>query len=300
MPTILQCLTNCPNVYYTYVSNASVSRKASAMQYHLLNRRFYASGSEVLSEDRTIDSTRYNRFSPALLSAVPSEVHNEGDVRRVFAYITSWIEKAFGVVPKVWHRWETSPPGLNAHTAEKIDTWWGMYIGQHQRCAAIGELKRPGIISIEQWQNPYPGADANILGKEIRMYAHQYKCPQTFYFDGNYLLVMRFEADSVDDICEENCVADWFFLGKESLDIPYWIDRLIAEGLERLRAELAGRVVLDGYERMFRFYDGKPFWLNGGDVYWDHPGGYTRRFIGGEWWWYLGNTAQVRDTPRLV
>ena len=81
--------------------------------------------------------------------------------------------------------------------------------------------------------------------------------------------------------------------------MPYWIDRLIAEGLERLRAEQADPVSLGGYERQFRYYDGKPYWNLVGITHWNHPGGYTRHFMNGEWWWYLNNVVQIRDTPKL-
>ncbi|CAG8982696.1 hypothetical protein HYALB_00000977 [Hymenoscyphus albidus] len=223
-------------------------------------------GRDMLSVDHANDTSRYNRSLPALPSPEPSEVYNEGDVRRIFAYFASFVEQAFSSSPKLWHRWEAGPPGLGVTTSETIDTWWGVYMGQYQSCAVIGELKRPGVIDTEEWGIVDASADTIQLGKEIRM------------------------AD---------CVADCFIVGKQALDMPYWIDRLIAEGLERLRAEVAGPILLGGYDRVFRYYDGKPYWFRQGVTYWGHPHGYKRRFVDKEWWWYLDNIAQKLDTPAI-
>ncbi|KAF7870609.1 hypothetical protein EAF04_004353 [Stromatinia cepivora] len=292
MPTVLECLTHCPNPYYTQIISTTVSAKQNAINLPGLIRDFHGNGTTMFSADPATDNPRYSRILPALPSAVATEVHNEGDVRRVWAYITSWAEHAFDVVPKVWHRWEAGPPGLGVTTSETIDTWWGVYLGRHQRCAAIGELKRPGVIQKEEWYRAAPLRDTSMLGKEMRMYAHQYKCPQAFIFDGNYLLITRFRAtNGVDDIRNGNCYVDCFFVSKESNDIPYWIDRLIAEGLNRLRAERAQPLNLDGYDRYFQYYDGKP--------YWEHPAGYKRHFVNGEYRWYLNNANKALDTPKL-
>lgn len=94
-------------------------------------------------------------------------------------------------------------------------------------------------------------------------------------------------------------MADIFFIEKDSPNIPYWIDQLVAEGLGRLRAEIAGQLNLGGYERYFRYYDGKPYWVLGQVTYWEHPDGYIRSFNDEQWWWTLANQAPVLDTPKL-
>lgn len=131
-------------------------------------------------------------------------------------------------------------------------------------------------------------------------YAYQYKCPQAYYFDGIYLVGTRFHATSRDHIKQQDCYADVFFIHKDDMDLPYWIDLLIVEGLNRLRAELAGALSLGEYRRYFRYYDGRPYWVDQeGNDFWDHPDGYTRSFRNEQWWWDLGNQAPVQDTPKL-
>lgn len=169
MPTVLQCLTSCPNPYFTAIHSTTVSAKPTASTLPRLNLQIFPNASSVLFAEPLVDSSRHNRNLAALPSAVASEVHNEGDVRRVFAYLTTFVEQAFHNSPKVWHRWEAGPPGYGVTTAETIDTWWGVYIGGQQRCAAVGELKRPGVIQPEEWPKQEPKADTIKLGKEIRM-----------------------------------------------------------------------------------------------------------------------------------
>lgn len=47
------------------------------------------------------------------------------------------------------------------------------------------------------------------------------------------------------------------------------------------------------------YYDGKPYWDQGGNVYWEHPAGYKRHFVNGEYRWYLNNANKALDTPKL-
>jgi hypothetical protein len=169
MATVKYCLTNFGCFYETYIHSSTVSTKKAATNLPRLNLRIFPSGDDVLVDAPLVNNTRYNRLLPAPLSLVTSEVHNEGDVRRVFAYLTSFIEQAFYDSPKVWHRWEAGPPGHGVTTAETFDTWWGVYIGGHQRCAAVGELKRPGVIQREEWSKQAPNSDTIRLGREARM-----------------------------------------------------------------------------------------------------------------------------------
>lgn len=110
---------------------------------------------------------------------------------------------------------------------------------------------------------------------------------------------MRFNARDREHIRRADCIASILYVDTTSTSMPYWIDRLAAEGLERQRSLMAQPVSLDGYDRRFRYYDGKPFWERGQEVSWDHPRGYIRRFINEEWWWYLNGQARVLDTPAL-
>ncbi|KAG4427346.1 hypothetical protein IFR05_017173 [Cadophora sp. M221] len=303
MQTILQSLGSFSCTYYTYVHSTTVSVKPTAQTFPRLFVTNFEGHEQDLFEVPIYNDPRYNRLVPAFPDPEESDVRCEGDVRRVYAHIGLLVERAFSNAPKVWHNWETGPPGPDVHTAETVDAFYGVHIGGRaapQHCATIGELKRPGVINKDQWLQQDPRSDTVRLGKQMRMYAYQYKCPQAFCFDGKYLLVIRFRADSRADIRDANCEADVFFVDNSASNIPYWIDRLIAEGLNRLRAAFARALALGGYQRHFRYFDGRPYWMDQqNNVFWDHPGGYKRSFSNEQWWWDHDDYASVVDTPKL-
>lgn len=172
MPTIRQCLVNYPINYVTYNEDTSVSAKQNATNLPLLVLERHANGvfeaSGLLLGEAGPDTARYGWVVSQPLASVQSEVKNEGDVRRVFAQLTLIIEQAFVNGPKVWTRWEAGPPGPG-NTLETVDVWWGVYINGHQRCAAIGELKRPGVLNVAQWTAQNSNSPTQRLQKEIRM-----------------------------------------------------------------------------------------------------------------------------------
>ena len=50
-----------------------------------------------------------------------------------------------------------------------------------------------------------------------RSYAHKYRCPQIFCFDGVYLLMLQFRINkSVDDIRLTGCAVDCWVVPREN------------------------------------------------------------------------------------
>lgn len=131
------------------------------------------------------------------------------------------------------------------------------------------------------------------------------------------LLVIRFQAVNAAHIRNENCPVDcWVIpIGCSKLQAPgapegpnnrlvtvlYLFYLMVREGLNRARGILAPQgLMLGGYRRDFRWYDGKPMWtpVSGGQTAWDHPGGYRRTYNAQQqrWYWCLNGQNQAWDT----
>ncbi|KAL2005533.1 hypothetical protein VTN00DRAFT_2744 [Thermoascus crustaceus] len=98
--------------------------------------------------------------------------------------------------PDIQERWETGPIG-NTSTAVTVDFRYSVT----NFCVLIGELKPPQTINPLFWNNPNAiQTNKTRLGRELRMYAFHYKCPQVCCFDGKlstiaflfYLAILAF------------------------------------------------------------------------------------------------------------
>ncbi|KKK18880.1 hypothetical protein P175DRAFT_0125885 [Aspergillus ochraceoroseus IBT 24754] len=159
------------------------------------------------------------------------------------------------------------------------------------RAAIVGEMKKPRSLIIAEWVGEArPGAVTQLLMKEIRAYAHLYQCPQAFYYDSKYLLLIQFRALSADEIRSENCLIDICAIPRESLHqlqctMQYGLYRLTWRGWVRLSATqsstnhqdrlVASRVNLrssHGMVRRYEFYSGLPVWMGrDGSEDFSHP-----------------------------
>ncbi|TQV95309.1 hypothetical protein IF1G_06296 [Cordyceps javanica] len=167
--------------------------------------------------------------------------------------------------------WATYPPVLQSshnkplsETAipENVDSTYSVRLGNNKHAIAIGEMKR-NLIHAQSWQAGWlvPGAQ-QMLSQELRGYAHKYKCPQVYCFDGKTLLLLQFRAVKFEAIEDENCPVDCWVLqaNKSRCTLRYALYRLLAQGWRR------------------EFYSGRPIWsLNEANRYQtEHPYGYQR------------------------
>ena len=129
--------------------------------------------------------------------------------------------------------------------------------------------------------------------------------------------MIRFKANNVAQIRDENCPIDCCIVpiefddrqndqhpegpGNRRVSVLYAFYLFVREGINRVKAMNApANLILAGYQRNYRWYDGLPTWtpVGGGDTLWNHPGGYQRRYdVGsGKWYWSLNNTNVGWDT----
>lgn len=180
MPTLRHLLQNHPwEGSVAAQTNSSVSTKAKAEPLpNLLKYVHTIINADTMFPEREDDSSRLS----VVFSDIPllrQTIHTEGDVRRVFAELAKHVEYAFSgmstiLLPRLVQRWEAGPPGPNVTTTDTIDLWFGLRMGPgadagHLRSAAIGELKRPGILIKEDWVAT-SGTNGKRLGREMRMY----------------------------------------------------------------------------------------------------------------------------------
>ena len=108
---------------------------------------------------------------------------------------------------------------------------------------------------------------------------------------------MRFRAEALGGIDAVNCPVDCWVIPmsyqptpQSTVTVLYAFYLMLREGVNRVRALQAPQgLILDGYRRSFRWWDGKPCWtpVNGGAKTWDHPRGYVRQYDGQSrrWFW---------------
>jgi hypothetical protein len=116
----------------------------------------------ILSDDRirlrtTLQGTFYD--SQQVMSS-------EGDVTRIFDQLVSGpVMTAWQNTPRIFERDEVGPMQQTqfAGTIDKAFTYNG-------HCAAIGERKRPGIITTDWSNNDQDSTNKQRLGRELRGY----------------------------------------------------------------------------------------------------------------------------------
>ena len=128
-----------------------------------------------------------------------------------------------------------------------------------------------------------------------------------FVYDGFNLLILQFKASSRNDIKEANCRVDCCILPRSSAvpgvcNARYGLYRLVWRGWMRLAAVASQHipVSLNGWEREFRYWSGRPTWINEINrrvKELDHPDGYRRIFdtANRAWYWAHLNGAPVQD-----
>jgi hypothetical protein len=177
MPTLRHLLQNRPWEGALNITDQAVSVKPKAETLPLLLKYVHVNpNADVVFPEREDDTSRLSAIFPDI-PLLRQTIHNEGDVRRVFAELSKHVEYSFSGMPNtaLWprlvQRWEAGPPGTNVTTTETIDLWFGLKMtdsGQ-MRCAAIGELKRPGTLQEAGWMGT-PDTDGRRLARQIRMY----------------------------------------------------------------------------------------------------------------------------------
>ncbi|ESZ89455.1 hypothetical protein SBOR_10161 [Sclerotinia borealis F-4128] len=158
-------------------------------------------------------------------------------------------------------------------------------------------MKQPGVILVNEWEGRNPQRDiTKILGKELRAYAYEYKCPQVFAYDGIHLLVVQFKAKDDEDIKSLHCRVDCCILARTpegaQCTARFALYRLAWRGWMRMIGVWSAdfHVSIVGWRREFRYWSGRPGWVNEQDPRrkeLDHPDGYMRRFdlTKKAWYW---------------
>ncbi|KAK6430069.1 hypothetical protein LTR95_013779 [Oleoguttula sp. CCFEE 5521] len=82
------------------------------------------------------------------------------------------------------------------------DVMVGSAVGGSVHALVIGEFKRPGVINLREWLAGAVDLSLNTrrLQQELWGYAHHYNCYYAFAYDGQYLLIVRFQAMTQPEI----------------------------------------------------------------------------------------------------
>ncbi|KAK2792690.1 hypothetical protein FQN50_010037 [Emmonsiellopsis sp. PD_5] len=277
-----------------HTTPGTTSLKAGSAAFPPILQYNFSAGSLPIGNEMQDDQVCLAQTHEESAFTINETIGNEGDTRRLFARMTLPIARA---LPRVEQRWEVGPIGPT-HSPVTVDVRFATTHG----CALIGELKRPGIIDPDSWSNKTIQTNKTRIGKELRMYAHTYRCPQVFCFDGVNLLIVRFQAASIDEIRQETCGVSCSLIDCKNGNPIYWLYRVAAEGVRRIQGQTAGAVSLGGSTRHFEYYNGKPFWVTPdgtphGAKSFDHPGNAVRRLANsGQWVWQF-NGQIIIDTP---
>ncbi|KAL2015109.1 hypothetical protein VTK56DRAFT_6309 [Thermocarpiscus australiensis] len=291
----------------------SLSRKSWTDQYHLLDRRhvdIHPPTKEAIDSFLGPGLSYGDNYAYQLPSEVDyiglqNPVHplnvahqmiqSEGDGDRDFYQnFEPPFRLAFSGWPFLWPRSLLGPTGPT-DTSVTVDyqlTWPGEN-RLLERATMVGELKQPYVIIPEEWSEKPPGDITRRLQRQMRGYAHRYKCPQVFVFDSVHLLILQFRAASRDEIKSQECDVDCCIIPREELfpglqcTIQYALYRLAWRGWMRLSATLAGQnsarkpldVAVDGIPRVYEWWSGRPAWRVAGRYQFGHPNGWKRQFI---------------------
>jgi len=146
--------------------------------------------------------------------------------------------------------------------------------------SVIGEMKR-NLITPQDWQTGDISSKGSQkkLSQELRgcvaytyctsynnakynSYAHKYRCPQIFCFDGQTLLLFQFRTPRLDKIIDEDCPVDCWVLPRTSsyCTLRYALYRLLAQGWRRCQGMSAADQLTVGelreHSREFFLADG--------------------------------------------
>lgn len=116
-------------------------------------------------------------------------------------------------------------------------------------------------------------------------YADKYQCPQIFCFDGEWLLMLQFRAESPGKIKDPNCKIDCWLIprvnGDNGVTFRYALYRFLAQGFRRCQSyywptAIPTRVGGLLPEPNREFFSGRPIWKVDGVSHGQHPGGFQR------------------------
>lgn len=129
-------------------------------------------------------------------------------------------------------------------------------------------------------------------------YAHHYKCPQVFCFDGLHLLLLRFRAGQANQIRSQDCAVDCWVIpvGNDNCTVRYALYCLVREGFHRIIGQEAVNFEAGGWERHHIWYSGKPYWLyDGNNMGVAHPPGHSRVWDreNYRWKWVSGGSGTL-------
>ncbi|KAK0738672.1 hypothetical protein B0T18DRAFT_433440 [Schizothecium vesticola] len=162
-------------------------------------------------------------------------IGTEGDVVRVGNRIFGPVLRLLNINgPAVVQRSESGPLGTTP-IRQTVDFTFGL----GDRCLAIGEFKKPWTIDPVAWTTPRraaPNANRSRLGKELRGYAHLYKSFTAVAFDGLHLLVLVFQAQTVEDIKDPNCGIISFLFESHCPTFRYGLFRALTYQIRRVVA----------------------------------------------------------------
>jgi hypothetical protein len=224
---------------------------------------------------------------------------------------------------------ETALPGQNVKNVY-VDYMLKSGHNYWDNIIILGEFKRHGIINYTRWTTGPMSDSERDLGRELRglvrdtdylptmpnlcfRYAHRYRVPHIFCWDGWMLLLVRFQAAGPQDII--SCQADTVLIPRESMagccTVQHGVYVLIREARHRLVGEksaaIQAYIFADNimWRREFRWYDGKPIWVGAGlfgTLTVDVPTGWFRRFRADQQYWvweYPQTGAYIRDTVNV-
>ncbi|APA13349.1 hypothetical protein SS1G_08066 [Sclerotinia sclerotiorum 1980 UF-70] len=320
-------LENPPRALYSRLASApSLSKKAWTDAYHPISNPTvhlatlngvngflaldqYQADSIYSTDGSDIDRLDKSAYRLNYLDRV--DIQTEGDVERDFYQNFALpVSLAWQKEGHFLQRSLSGPPGpTNSNkTVDHLYSWQVGGRGGNERCQVIGEMKQWGVVIVDEWYGVKEKKDITTrLGKEIRAYASEYKCPQVFVYDGIHLLIVQFKAKDANQIKSADCPVDCCILARAPEDAQqcaarYALYRLVWRGWIRMTGEWSVEipVSLDGWDRKFRFWSGRPYWEQGRIKEMIHPNGYQRRFDGVAWHWVDANEQDVKDANGVI
>jgi hypothetical protein len=131
-------------------------------------------------------------------------------------------------------------------------------------------------------------------------YAHKHGSPLVFCYDAKFLLLIQFQARTVNDIKSTDCSIDLMLVPRHSLGgctIRDAFYRFATQGIRRRLGLEADALLIQGYPRSFEYYSGRPYWTTAQGRQWNHPLGYQREFdVNALRWKWVLNEDEVWDT----
>lgn len=124
-------------------------------------------------------------------------------------------------------------------------------------------------------------------------------------FDGEHLLILQFQAPTLDSISDANCGVTVLLFASHFETLRYGLFRVMALQLRRLQAATAPELILGGLVRRYRWPSGDPWWSredddDGAEV--EPEAGVARMFDleHGAWFWAVGGVPLLDADNRYI